>query len=92
MGLSKLSEKCQKCNRKNTCDNKRMEACAYIVPKLDGAFPIDSNGLFIEHEGQPELIGRIGDKPFVNQLEPTLESIRKAVEKGIMRTIKGSVM
>lgn len=30
--LSKLSEKCNKCNKKDACDNKRMEMCAYIIP------------------------------------------------------------
>lgn len=34
MGLSKLSEKCNKCKKKDVCDNKRMETCAYIVPEF----------------------------------------------------------
>ena len=30
MGLSKLSEQCKKCPDRNICDEKRMEACAYL--------------------------------------------------------------
>lgn len=29
MVLSKLSSRCQKCKSKDTCSDKRMEACAY---------------------------------------------------------------
>lgn len=29
-GISQLSKKCQKCPRVNICDEKRMEACAYM--------------------------------------------------------------
>ena len=32
MGLPKLSNKCKKCGYKNTCDDKRMEACSYTNP------------------------------------------------------------
>ena len=31
MGLSKLSEQCQKCPDKDICSEKRMEACAYLT-------------------------------------------------------------
>ena len=30
--MSKLHEKCGKCPHKDSCDNKRMVACAYIEP------------------------------------------------------------
>ena len=30
MGLSKLSEQCKKCPDRDICDEKRMEACAYL--------------------------------------------------------------
>lgn len=30
MGLSRLSAKCQKCRYKDTCNNKEMEALAYM--------------------------------------------------------------
>lgn len=35
MGLSKLSEKCKKCPKVDSCDHKYMEACAYLeMPKI----------------------------------------------------------
>lgn len=30
MGLSRLSKQCEKCQFKDTCNNKRMEALAYL--------------------------------------------------------------
>ena len=30
MGLSKLSEQCKKCPDRNICNEKRIEACAYL--------------------------------------------------------------
>ena len=32
MRLSRISAKCATCEFKNDCDNKRLEACAYIIP------------------------------------------------------------
>lgn len=45
MGLSRLSEKCRKCKYVDTCNNKRMEALAYLgeetkVAGIDAAGPI----------------------------------------------------
>lgn len=40
MALSKVSEICKHCEHYNDCDNKRMEACAYIIPKE----PLAQNG------------------------------------------------
>lgn len=38
MTLSKLSEKCKACPKANSCDRKKMEACAYIeLPRHAGA-------------------------------------------------------
>lgn len=34
-----------------------------VIQKLAQGNVHDSNGLFIETENQPELVGRIGDKP-----------------------------
>lgn len=28
--ISQMAEKCQKCPKRDTCDHKRMEMCAYI--------------------------------------------------------------
>ena len=32
MGLSKISEMCMCCPQRDNCSNKKMEACAYIIP------------------------------------------------------------
>ena len=32
MGLSKLSEKCRKCPKRDKCNHKKMEAMAYLRP------------------------------------------------------------
>lgn len=29
--VTMMAQKCQKCKRRDTCDKKRMEACAYLV-------------------------------------------------------------
>ncbi len=31
--FSRTSTKCQSCPKHNDCDNKRLEACAYLVPE-----------------------------------------------------------
>ena len=33
MSLSKVSEICKYCEHYPNCDSKRMEACAYLIPK-----------------------------------------------------------
>lgn len=95
MGLSRLSEKCKKCSKNYTCDNKRMEARAYIIPTIPSLAQdsiIDSRGLFIERERQPEFVGQLHDKPRVVDNDRILESIREAVEKGMICAIKASVI
>ncbi len=37
MGLSRLSERCQKCKYVDTCNHKRMEAFAYLKELPNGA-------------------------------------------------------
>ena len=32
MGLSKISERCNRCSKAGNCDSKRMEACGYLFP------------------------------------------------------------
>nr|DAS46943.1 MAG TPA: hypothetical protein [Caudoviricetes sp.] len=39
MGLSKVSKICNACEHYDDCDNKRMEACAYLIPKESLANP-----------------------------------------------------
>lgn len=87
MGLSRLSEKCQKCNHKDTCDNKRMEACAYIVPQMSNMASggiVNSNNLFIPNRDDYEIVGNfkpIGNyKPMNDEL---ISSIRHGIEKAL---------
>lgn len=93
MGLSKLSEKCQKCNHKNTCDNKQMEACAYmtvpLIPKMKTSQctfsePIIggmlNSGIVCVDSGV-ELIGKINSNgEYSGNSELIVEAIRKAIE------------
>lgn len=42
MALSKLSEKCKKCPKVDTCDKKKMELCVYIeLPKISASVTAD---------------------------------------------------
>lgn len=92
MGLSKLSEKCQECKRKDTCDNKRMEACGYIKPMSEfeqGGFP--SPGVLFTCRGEygSELIGNLSKK-YSHGNEKVLEAIADGVRKGIEDALKNS--
>jgi hypothetical protein len=39
MGLSRLSKQCRECPFVDTCENKRMEALAYIEPSASSLVP-----------------------------------------------------
>lgn len=39
--LSRLSEECRKCPFVSKCDNKRMEAMAYLEPKVAASASVD---------------------------------------------------
>lgn len=39
--VSRLCEECQKCPFVSKCDNKRMEAMAYLEPKVAAAVSVD---------------------------------------------------
>lgn len=88
MGLSKLSEKCKKCNHKESCDNKRMEACAYVIPKFATGGIVDGQGLFIERERQEEVVINIDFKPsdnFINELQKAMrKQERKCAFRGVI--------
>jgi hypothetical protein len=89
MGLSKLSERCEKCGHKNSCDNKRMEACAYIelIPKSATGGIVNQKDLFISPNNDREIIGSLG-KPIHGYSDKIIDSIHKALEC----KYKGSVM
>ena len=43
MSLSKVSEICKYCEHYLNCDSKRMEACAYLIPKNNMANRVTQN-------------------------------------------------
>jgi hypothetical protein len=70
--ISRLSEKCSKCNKKDNCNNKRMEACAYIIPNTtNNAIP----------SARQEINIRVGNE-YVNT-EDIQKSIAKQIYKGL---------
>lgn len=68
--ISRLSEKCSKCDKKDKCDHKRMEACAYIIPStVNNTMPA----------ARPEINIQVGNA-YVNT-----EDIRNAIENQIYK-------
>lgn len=56
--LSKLATKCKNCDKRDACDKKRMEMCAYIIPQsvsfpngVSVLSPNTSNEIRIEPQG-----------------------------------------
>ncbi|MDU3597750.1 MAG: hypothetical protein E7F68_22070 [Clostridium butyricum] len=81
--ISKLSDKCEKCHYKDTCDNKRMVACAVVEQE---------NNKLMDNVAAP-LTNPLGN-PMSNKVIPitiymgeygnihtTMESIKEQVEK-----------
>lgn len=72
--ISQMAEKCQKCPKRDTCDHKRMEACAYIdMPNCAPVMP------------QVEASISINAVPITSS---TTESILKEIESTIRRSFK----
>jgi hypothetical protein len=86
MGISKLSDKCTKCDHKDICNEKRMEDCAYIIPTLpefaQGGFPMQEN-LFMCIDYDTEMIGRLSNSKHHVNNEQLIDGIRRAVEQNI---------
>lgn len=81
--ISKLSDKCEKCHYKDTCDNKRMVTCAVVEQE---------NNKLMDNLAAP-LTNPLGS-PMLNKVTPitihmgeygnihtTMESIKEQVEK-----------
>lgn len=56
--LSKMATKCQICDKRDTCDKKRMKMCAYLIPQsvsfpngVSVLNPNTSNEIRIEPQG-----------------------------------------
>jgi hypothetical protein len=71
--MSQLSDKCSKCGKKDTCNDKRIEACAYIIP---------STMRNIMSSAKAEINIRLGNE-FVNA-----EDIRKSITEQIYRGLE----
>lgn len=70
----------------DTCDEKRMEGCAYIqpIPKFaQGGFPTPGNLFMCKGDSGPEMIGSLSNAKYHENNEQLVDTIRKAVEQGI---------
>jgi hypothetical protein len=85
MGLSRLSEKCQNCKQKDTCNNKRMEACAYIDNQYATGGLVSGAQLMACGNAEPCLIGSFSNSGLSMLLntEPMLDALAKAVRKSL---------
>ena len=83
MGISKLSEKCLKCDRKDDCDDKRMEACAYIIAPLATGGIVNNNSIFIHQSNGIEIMGSFSGNGLKEHNREIIESIRKALKNSI---------
>lgn len=81
MGLSKLSEKCQKCDRKDTCEEKRMEACAYIMPYATGRIISHEASFYSHPNNNIEIVGNI------QRRNPDFQAITEAIAKSVRENI-----
>ncbi len=59
MGYSKDSEMCKHCEHYNDCSNKRMVACAFIIPELSlsSQQPLTQE-MILKHEYREVLIAK----------------------------------
>lgn len=73
--ISQMAEKCQKCPKRDTCDHKRMEMCAYID------MPINCSS------AMPQVEASISINAIPNT-SSTTESILKEIESTISRSLK----
>lgn len=75
MGLTKLSEKCSKCPKKDTCDHKRMEAVAYLEPTLNPLAQPLAQPLIREYTPIIIHMGDYGD------IHTSMEELAKEINK-----------
>lgn len=73
--ISQMAEKCQKCHKRDTCDHKRMESCAYID------MPINCS------PAMPQVEASISINAIPNT-SSTTESILKKINSTISRNLK----
>ena len=82
MGLSKLSEQCKKCPDRDICDEKRMEACAYLPEPAAASLvdllvrplvmPVMEDQTTYNIRIDSETTVQVKRKDFLKQIEDTL--------------------
>lgn len=72
--FSRMASKCQKCPDRDTCNNKRMEALAYIIP---------STPSMKEMEKSPCASSSVT----INMQMPSIEKLNKEIIKDIAKRI-----
>lgn len=79
--FSAESKRCQKCNFRDDCENKRLAACAYIIPEpmlapatMDAKMPIMADVL-VKHDYRDIKIGEN------TTITIDLEDIKKEIER-----------
>lgn len=78
--LSRISEKCSKCDKKDTCHTKRMELCGMLLPQYEtGGIPNNASGM-IATSGRNNL-----------QLSMNCVNVNIGVESNI-KTIRDAIM
>lgn len=68
-GISKLSEKCKACPKRDKCDRKRMELCGYLEPQ-DIFAEVSTD--FSENAAQPVLISDVIGEDLCKKLYESL--------------------
>lgn len=80
MGLSKLSQKCRECPFVSKCDNKRMEALAYLKPATqDVTQPLAAEAL-VKHDCRDIKVAEN------TTITIDLEELKKQIENEIYRS------
>lgn len=90
--FSRLSERCQKCSFRDDCENKRLEACAYIIPEqfsapamADLTMPIMA-GILVKHDYRDVWIGP------TTTITIDLEDVKRQLEKDFYKSMNCGFM
>lgn len=84
MSLSKLSDKCNKCRQKDTCDNKRMEACLYINNQFSNGGLVSSDKIWKIYDNGEIPLSVTAKQPLTDEI---IESISRSLRKNLNSNI-----
>lgn len=79
MTLSRLSSKCAKCPKVDTCDHKRMEMVGFLEPVANDAQEILSENVAVSHRYRQVKIAPN------TEITIDLEDIKKEIEQSIAK-------